>query len=122
MTELERAMDVMHEIRHEIARLQEEMRPYVEAEAEARSRIQELMQAVNAKTVEHAGLQAQRASRSTTVITDKDELTAALKERGLYDQCVRLDLNEAKKVGIANEMPGVEKQTNEVFSIRESKK
>ena len=121
MTDIDSKLAALREVRWEIARLQAEMQPYSDAEAEIRAEIQAAMQAGNVKTVEGHGIQAQRAQRSTTVITDKDELTAALKERGLYDQCVRLDLNEAKKVGIANEVPGVEKQTQEVFSIREVK-
>ena len=78
MTDIDSKLAALREVRWEIARLQAEMQPYSDAEAEIRAEIQAAMQAGNVKTVEGHGIQAQRAQRSTTVITDKDELTAAL--------------------------------------------
>ena len=113
------------EIRLAIAALDRHaLAPLTAKEAELKAMLQEEMQANGTKTLDVAGLQVQRRVSNAPQIVDEAQLVAALKEKGLYESCLKTSLDRAiaKKIGAANEMPGIEIVASETIAIGKSKK
>ena len=117
----EPVLALLAEAMREAEPLQDRLQDVQDRIASYRDTLQAMMQQAAVKTIEGHGLLVTRASRSTTVITNRADLEAALRESSLWEQCIRLDLAEAKKAGLQIEAPGVEKRPIEVFVVKHAK-
>lgn len=102
-------------------RMKEDLAAHQGSIQEQRDLMHQMMRdnGVDKVTAEGAVISRRHGKRVT--IVDPEEMTAALKERGLYETCLaepRLDLAKAKRVAEMSAMPGVERIEYDELAVK----
>lgn len=101
--------------------LKEDQERELALEADLKSELREVMEAIGIRTGEGFGLQAQLKTRKSTVVTDVTALTASLSEAGMLDDFLVLDKASAAKEAVKHGWDGVGVQETTYLSISEVK-